>query len=190
MNKLRVALFIFISVIITSGLLFFLLIGWNIDLDEQDENIVDKGIVEPKVNKVVFYLYFPDKCFNHLETEERVFIKNDDAVEIGKNIVEELIKGPSKEKFIPPFPNNIFLKAFYITKEETAYVDLSDSVKTSGHYDASLELLAVYSIVNSLTLNIPEIKTVKILVDGNESLTLAGHIDLRFPFSANMLLIR
>jgi len=39
-------------------------------------------------------------------------------------------------------------------------------------------------------LNIPEIHAVKILIGGRESMTLAGHIDLRFPLKANMLLIR
>jgi len=41
-----------------------------------------------------------------------------------------------------------------------------------------------------LILNIPEIDAVKILIDGRDAMTLAGHIDLRFPFKANMLLVR
>jgi hypothetical protein len=44
--------------------------------------------------------------------------------------------------------------------------------------------------VNSLILNIPEIETVRILVEGKEEATLAGHVDLRFPFQANMLFVR
>jgi hypothetical protein len=39
-------------------------------------------------------------------------------------------------------------------------------------------------------LNIPEIHAVKFLINGKESMTLNGHIDLRSPFKANMLLIR
>jgi hypothetical protein len=39
-------------------------------------------------------------------------------------------------------------------------------------------------------LNIPEIDRVKILIGGGDTMTLAGHIDLRFPFKANMLMIR
>ena len=52
------------------------------------------------------------------------------------------------------------------------------------------EIMTIYSIVNSLVLNIPEIDAVKILIDGKESITLAGHIDLKFPLKADMLLIR
>ena len=50
--------------------------------------------------------------------------------------------------------------------------------------------MTIYSLVNSIVLNLPEVNAVKILIDGQEELTLAGHIDLRDPFTANMLMIR
>ncbi len=50
--------------------------------------------------------------------------------------------------------------------------------------------MTIYSMVNSLILNIPEIETVRILVEGKEETTLAGHVDLRFPLRANMLFVR
>ena len=53
-----------------------------------------------------------------------------------------------------------------------------------------MERLSIYSIVNSLILNVSEIQMVKILINGKDALTLAGHIDLRFPLKADMLLIR
>jgi hypothetical protein len=45
-------------------------------------------------------------------------------------------------------------------------------------------------VVNTLILNIPQIDRVKILVDGNETSTLAGHIDLQYPAKAYMLIVR
>jgi hypothetical protein len=50
--------------------------------------------------------------------------------------------------------------------------------------------MTVYSLVNSIVLNLETVEAVKILIDGQEETTLAGHIDLRNPFTANMLLIR
>ncbi|MBT3387327.1 MAG: hypothetical protein HN417_05300 [Desulfobacula sp.] len=52
------------------------------------------------------------------------------------------------------------------------------------------ELLAVYSLVNSLTLNISKIKMVKILIQGKDALTLAGHIDLECFYKTNMLMVK
>ena len=50
--------------------------------------------------------------------------------------------------------------------------------------------MTVFSVVNSLVLNMPDVDAVKILIDGREETTLVGHVDLRYPLTANMLLIR
>jgi hypothetical protein len=52
------------------------------------------------------------------------------------------------------------------------------------------ELLTVYAVVNTLILNLPEVSAVKILIEGREVSTLAGHIALEDPLNADMLLIR
>ena len=49
---------------------------------------------------------------------------------------------------------------------------------TGGSLD---EALAVFALVNALTVNLPDITAVQILIDGKEVDTLAGHIDLRHP---------
>ena len=59
----------------------------------------------------------------------------------------------------------------------TAFVD----TQTSGILAEELTLL---SIVQTLTANIPEIARVKILVDGRERETLAGHVDLALFYDA------
>ena len=62
-----------------------------------------------------------------------------------------------------------------------AYVDLGGAF-TSGQSGGSLdETLAVYSLVNALTVNLPGISAVQILVEGQQVDTLAGHLDLRYP---------
>jgi len=45
------------------------------------------------------------------------------------------------------------------------------------------ESLAVYAIVNSLAANIPAVKRVKILVEGQQVDTLGGHADLTESFT-------
>ena len=77
-----------------------------------------------------------------------------------------------------------------MTPDGTAYVDITAAVKDAHPGGIHSEQMTIFSIVNSLVLNVPEIDTVKILIDGREAMTLAGHVDLRHPFKANMLLIR
>ena len=51
------------------------------------------------------------------------------------------------------------------------------------------ELISVYSIVNSLTVNFPAVKRVQILVDDRPVATLAGHVDLSRPLPPDMTLL-
>ena len=90
----------------------------------------------------------------------------------------------------PTIPKETTLKALYITGNGTAYVDFSGEIRTHHPGGVKNEMLTLYSIVNTLILNISDIRNVKILIDGHESDTLNGHIDIRFPINANMLLIR
>ncbi len=74
------------------------------------------------------------------------------------------------------------LRAFYLDASGTAFVDLSPSGQNEIHASAWDELLAVYAVVNTLTGNFPEIRQVRLLLDGREAQTLAGHVDLTRSF--------
>jgi len=135
------------------------------------------------------HLYFADRGNGYLMAEGKRVPHLDDKDELGAVIIKKLIDGPQKA-LMPTIPAGTLLRAFYTTKDGTAYVDLSKEIRENHPGGARSELMTIYSIVNSIILNIPEIDSVKILVDGREEATLAGHIDLRFPLKANMLLIR
>ena len=47
---------------------------------------------------------------------------------------------------------------------------------------SSAEELTVFSLSNTLIANFPAIKTVKILVEGREIQSIAGHLDLTIPY--------
>ena len=142
---------------------------------------------QPK--KIAAHLYFADRDNSFLKSELRVMYQPEDPVEFGRAIVEALIKGPQKG-LMRTIPVGTELSAIYIDANQVGYIDLSETVKKMHPGGTNSELLTIYSVVNSLILNVAEIKRVKILIDGNEAPTLAGHIDLQFAFKAHMLLIR
>ena len=137
----------------------------------------------------IVHLYFADRENRFLIAEDRAVLHSDEPAELGRIIIKELIAGP-REGLMQTIPAGTNLRAFYITQDGTAYVDLTREITEEHPGGVKSEILTIYSIVNTLILNIPEINAVKILIGGGESLTLTGHIDLRFPFKANMLLIR
>ena len=139
--------------------------------------------------KAVVHLYFSNKENSFLTAEKRAFFHSDHPDELGKIIIEAIIEGP-REDLTRTIPAGTTLRALYVTQEKIAFVDFSDRIKDSHPGGVNSELLSIYSIVNSLVLNISQVDAVKILINGKESKTLAGHVDLRFPLKANMLLIR
>lgn len=142
-----------------------------------------------QTQKFAAHLYFADRNNSYLKSELRVMQQPRDPVEFGRAIVEALIEGPQKG-LIRTIPAGTQLSAIYIDANQVCYIDLSETVRKKHPGGTHSELLTIYSMVNSLILNVSEIKRVKILVEGNEAATLAGHIDLQFPFKAYMLLIR
>ncbi len=155
---------------------------------ERENGPMPGGISAPAKTSPI-HLYFADRNNNFLTAEQRVILHPDDPADLAHAIVNALIKGPQKS-LVKTIPADTRLRALYIIPDGTCYVDLSPAVRENHPGGSKSELLTIYSVVNSLVLNVSEIERVQILIDGNETPTLAGHIDLQLPVKANMLLVR
>ena len=111
------------------------------------------------------------------------------VVDRARRIVSALIDGP-EGPLTPTVPPETRLLALYVTQDGTAYADFDRAITEKHPGGTYSELLTIFSITNTLALNLPEIQAVKILIEGREAKTLAGHIDIRFPFRPNMLMIK
>lgn len=101
-------------------------------------------------------------------------------VEQARRLIEAQVAAPP-EGLVSAIPNGTTVRAVFLTDAKEAYVDLGGTI-VSGHSGGSLdEALAVYAIVNAITVNLPEITAVQILVEGHEVDSLRGHVDLRAP---------
>lgn len=136
------------------------------------------------------YLYFADTSGTHLKAQPKQFSSGLDAHELGLAILEALMAGPSITGLTPTFPVGIQVKALFITEGKDAYVDLKISDGQFKQADTVTELLGIYSLVNSLTLNIPGIRRVKILVNGTDDASLGNHLSLNTFFKTNMLIVK
>jgi Sporulation and spore germination len=154
-----------------------------------DKNPFLRQTEQTQSKKSAAHLYFADRDYYYLTSEQRTVSHSGNSVGYAAAIVEALIKGP-QNSLVRTLSANTKLRAIYLTPDGACYVDLSLEVRKDHPGGCNSELLTIYSVVNSLILNVPEIKRVKLLIDGKEAQTLAGHIDLAFPFEANMLLIR
>jgi hypothetical protein len=110
-----------------------------------------------------------------LSGEDQTIYRSAELANRARQILQKLLDGPKGDRLYPSLPRDTKLQEVFIDDMGLAYVDFSSAI-SSNHPGGMLnEQATVYSIVNSLTYNLPEIRLVKILVGGTEKETLAGH---------------
>ncbi len=184
--KQRVMYPIFAAVV---GTVFICLFFQNIISEKAADDYPMMPDAPNPPEKVSAHLYFANRENSFLTAEEHVFICSDDPGILGSAVINALIKGSDKG-LLRTIPEGTELRAFYVSENGIAYPDFTEALTKNHPGGTESELMTIYSVVNSLILNIPEIRAVKFLIGGKEALTLAGNIDLRFPFAADMLLIK
>ena len=85
---------------------------------------------------------------------------------------------------------DVRLKALYVDVSGKVFVDLTSPQQKEIRASAWEELLAIYSVVNTVMQNFEEIKQVRFLREGKETQTLAGHMDLSRTFTKRMDLVK
>ena len=134
--------------------------------------------------KIAVTLYFSDANERFLVPEKRFLGKSKTTVEQAGEIVKAVLEG-SKTGKVNTFPSEVKLKDLKIEKNQTAFVSFSKNLIQNHPGGSTSEMATVYSLTNSLTANIPEIKAVRILIEGKEVDSLKGHVSLKQSFSFN-----
>lgn len=130
-------------------------------------------------------LYFPSDDDGLLQSESRqIAWANSDTDRI-RQVTLALIEG-SYKGLRRPLPPATELRAAFLTSDGTAYLDFSNNALAILAPGIQSETLAIFSIVNSLAVNVPTVHKVKILVQGQEVETLNGHADLGEIFAPDM----
>lgn len=128
-------------------------------------------------------LYFAARDGVYLVAENREAPdceKGDDCLRMA---VEALLSGP-KGSLGPVVPPSTSLLAAS-EEEGTAVLDFDRSFVDLHPGGSASELLTVYSLVDTLAVNFPHIRKLRILVEGDEIETIKGHVDLRKPITAD-----
>ena len=103
-------------------------------------------------------------------------------------IVQALLDGPRQGGLVRPLPAEVTLGGVVLTADPTyggtAYVDL----RWADHADppaggSTAEMQCVYSLVNSIALNVPQAPRVVLLWNGQQRPSFAGHLDTGAPLT-------
>ena len=109
-----------------------------------------------------------------------------DSAKCMETVVGELINGPLGD-LAPTLPAATSIHAVLVNGD-LAQIDLGEDMIKGLPGGSNAEMTAVYSIVDSIAVNFPSIKQVKLLFNGKTVETLKGHLDLRGPLTPDFSL--
>jgi hypothetical protein len=146
-----------------------------------------KPLYSPTDPPMTVKVFFPAATGDTLLlAEDQMIFKSADLINRVRQIMQNLQTGPRTETMLPAFPKDTKVQDIFISQQGTAFIDFSDTLATTHSGGVLNELATIYSVVDSLTYNLPEIKQVKILIGGVEKETLAGHCLLLLPLDMDL----
>lgn len=132
-------------------------------------------------------LYFTDEASRRLSIERRE-VTGENREDLIRKVMEELIRGPVDSGRLRTLPETVQVRTVYF-KDGTVWVDMDSSVRDEHPGGTWTEVLAVYSVVNTLAENFSDVQQVQVLIEGSESDTLAGHVDISKPLMSRVQLL-
>jgi len=93
-----------------------------------------------------------------------------------RRLVEALVAGPGQGGY-RTLPEKAQVRQVYVV-DNLAVIDFSSEFATRSPGSVLEELATIYSVVNTVTENTPGVEGVKLLVDGIQRKSLAGHLSL------------
>ena len=133
-------------------------------------------------------LYFSDSNERFLVAEKRLVPKGKNTAAQAEEIVKALIEGPKLGQ-IRTIPAGAKLQGVRIA-DGTATLNFDNPFIEQHPGGTASEVATVYSLVNTLTQNLTEIKKVRFQVGGKDVTTIKGHVDLREPIDPNKDLVK
>jgi spore germination protein GerM len=126
-------------------------------------------------------LYYLGTDGNTYVSEDREVTKYGNTTDQAKIALMELIRGPVTD-LMPTIPKGTDVREVFIDKRGCAYIDFTGTISSNHIGGVTAEMATIVSIVNTLTANFPKnIQKVRILINGKEAKTIAGHIDITKP---------
>lgn len=150
--------------------------------DFADVDFSEAGSEAPAGDRAVV-LVFPEWDATGYVTEERSIPSRDRVGEDILGLMRVLCQGPRISGAVSAFPKGTVAQAaFYDEQEFSVVLDFSQELVTGHPGGATAEQATITSILRTVALNFPQTRSCRILVDGAEVETLAGHVSLDRPF--------
>ena len=131
-------------------------------------------------------LFFFDTNSLRLAGEERKLELSQDVTERLKQTITELLND-SISGLYQTIPKGTQLYEVYVDEQSTAYLDFSHHLKSEHIGGTTSEALTIAAILRTVKVNFSdEIRKVQILIEGLETDTVGGHVDISKPLNLSL----
>ena len=131
-------------------------------------------------------LFFFDTNSLRLAGEERELELSQDVTERLKETITELLSD-STSGLYQTIPQGTLLYEVYVDAQSTAYLDFSHHLKDEHIGGTTSEALTVGAILRTVKVNFSDkIRKVQILIEGLETDTIGGHVDISKPLNLSL----
>ncbi len=132
-------------------------------------------------------LYFASVDGQNLVAETRTIPECTQDEDCLRDTVKALIAGPQGE-LAAILPAQVTLHAVTV-EGSLVKVDFSQDLIAAHPGGTQSELLTIYGLADTLAVNFPHLRQLRVLVDGVQVATLKGHVDLRQPINPDFSLV-
>lgn len=153
------------------------------------------GAAGAATERHAFDLYFPASG-GGLRSERRELQVSEAPKDRIRKVLEALLAGPaaapgaSPAGLVRPLPPEVNLGSVELSADGTAFVDLRWPDREDPPESGSTEeIQRVYSLVDSLALNVPQVNRVVLLWNGTQRITFSGHLDTSRPLLPDRTLL-
>jgi hypothetical protein len=132
-----------------------------------------------------FEFYFGDPSARGLQREIRYLVREEDRERQMKSVMAALLAG-SLSGGVTPWPESVTVRAIFVTSGGIAYVDFDETLRAQALPGDYAEWLIAASLTRTLCANFPEVRGVRILVNGEARGAIARTLPLERTYTPAM----
>ena len=143
------------------------------------KNVIFKSghsLINNSSSNITLKIYYIDED-GRVVNEEKELLSGATLLDDIKLAVEEAAAKPSKDKITNGVTQGVKVRKVYVDDNKCAYIDFEESLITRHIGGTQGELNTLECIKQTVASNFKDIEYIKLLVNGKEIQTIAGHIN-------------